>query len=46
MNLNNYDGLTDLPEYDVQNMHRNLELVIQDDDAMCKMLSTTFIALT
>jgi len=45
MTLDNYDGLTDLREH-VQNMHRNLELVIQDDNAMCKILSMTFIGLT
>jgi len=41
MSLDNYDGLVDLREH-VQNMHSSLELVIQDNDAMCKILLITF----
>jgi len=41
MSLDNYDGLVDLREH-VQNMHSSLELVVQDNDAMCKILLITF----
>jgi hypothetical protein len=39
--LDNYDGLI-YPWEHVQNMYRNLELVIQDSDAKCKTFLTTF----
>jgi hypothetical protein len=41
MTLDNYVGLVDPREY-VQNMRSNLVLVIQDSDATCKILPTTF----
>jgi hypothetical protein len=41
MTLDNYDGLVD-PREHVQNMGNNLELVIQDSYAMCKIFSITF----
>lgn len=41
MNLDNYNGLTNLWEY-VQNVRSNLELVIHDSNAMCKILSIIF----
>jgi hypothetical protein len=39
--FDNYDGLTD-PGERVQNMHCNLELIIQDNDLVYKILPTTF----
>jgi len=41
MNLDNLDGLTNLWEY-LQNVRSNLELVIHDSNAMCKILSIIF----
>jgi hypothetical protein len=41
MTLNNYDDLAD-PREHVQNICNNLELVIQDGDAICKILPLTF----
>ena len=41
MSLDTYDGLTD-PREHIQNMRGSLELVIHDNDGMCKILSTTF----
>jgi hypothetical protein len=41
MTLDNYDGLVD-PREHVQNMRSNLVLVIQDSNAICKILPTTF----
>jgi len=41
MNLDKYDGLTD-PQEHIQNMRRSLELVIHDNDVICKILLTTF----
>jgi hypothetical protein len=39
--FDNYDGLTD-PGERVQNMRCNLELIIQDNDLVYKILPTTF----
>lgn len=44
MTLDNYDKLTDSKKY-VQNMCNSLELVIQDNHVMCKILPTTFKGL-
>jgi hypothetical protein len=41
INLDNYDGLMDSREY-VQNVRSNLELVIQNNDVMCKILLMIF----
>lgn len=41
MILDNYDGLANSMEH-VYNIHGNLELVIQDSYAKCKILSTIF----
>jgi hypothetical protein len=41
ISLDNYDGLANLREH-VQNMHSSLELIIQDNDRMCKIFPTTF----
>jgi hypothetical protein len=41
MSLKNYNGLTDLRKH-VQNMSGSLELVINDNDSMCKILLITF----
>lgn len=41
MILDNYDGFVDLREH-VQNVRKNFELVIQDGDAMYKILLMTF----
>jgi hypothetical protein len=41
MTLDNYNRLTN-PREHVQNVHNSLELVIQDNHAMCKILLTTF----
>jgi hypothetical protein len=41
MNLDNYNRLTNLWEY-VHNVRSNLELVIHDSNAMCKILSIIF----
>jgi hypothetical protein len=41
MNLDKYDGLTD-PREHIQNVRGSLELVIHDNDVMCKTLLTTF----
>jgi len=41
MNLDSYDGLTD-PREHIQNIRGSLELVIHDNDIMCKILPTTF----
>jgi len=41
MTLDNYDELTN-PREHMQNIRGNLELVIQDRDGMCKILSMTF----
>jgi len=37
MSLDNYDDLAD-PREHVQNIHDSIELVIQDNDSMCKIL--------
>jgi hypothetical protein len=42
--FDNYDRLID-PRYHIQNIHNNLELVIQDIDAICKIQPTTFKGL-
>jgi hypothetical protein len=44
MALNNYDGLID-PREHIQNVHDNLELVVQDNHNMCKILPTSFKGL-
>jgi len=41
MSLDKYDGLID-PREHIQNVRGNLELVIHDNDVMCKILPTTF----
>jgi hypothetical protein len=41
MILDNYDGLVD-PREHVQNVRKNFKLVIQDGDAMYKILLMTF----
>ena len=41
MSLENYDGLTDLMKH-VHNMHGSLELVIQDNGLIYKILLITF----
>ena len=41
MSLKNYDGLVDLSEL-VYNMHGSLELVLQGNDSICKILPSTF----
>jgi hypothetical protein len=43
--FDNYDGLTD-PGERVQNMRCNLELIIQDNDSVYKILPTTFYGLS
>ena len=37
----NYDGLADLREH-VLNVHGSLELIIQDNDSICKIFPITF----
>lgn len=39
--MDNYDDLVDLRKY-VKNMHSSLELVIQDNDSICKIFPITF----
>jgi len=41
MNLDKYDELTN-PREPIQNVRRSLELVIDDNDVMCKILPTIF----
>jgi hypothetical protein len=41
MSLENYDGLADQWEH-MKNIRCNLELIIQDDDSMCKIFTSTF----
>jgi hypothetical protein len=41
MNLDKYDELTN-PREHIQNVRRSLELVIHDNDVMCKILPTIF----
>ena len=41
MNLDSYDGLTN-PREHIQNIKGSLELVIHDNNIMCKILPTTF----
>jgi len=41
MSLDTYDGLTDPWEH-IQNVRGSLELVIHNNDVMCKILPTTF----
>jgi hypothetical protein len=40
MTLDNYDGLTD--QKHAQNIQSSLQLIIQDNNVMCKILPTTF----
>ena len=42
MNLDKYDGLA-YPQEHIQNVRGGFELVIHDNDVMCKILPTTFI---
>jgi hypothetical protein len=41
MSLDTYDGSTD-PREHIQNVRGSLELVIHENDVMCKILPTTF----
>jgi hypothetical protein len=41
MNMDKYDGLTN-PREHIQNVRGSLELVIYDNDVMCKILPTIF----
>jgi hypothetical protein len=41
MSLDNYDELTDHQKH-IKNVRGSLELVIYDNDVMCKILPTTF----